>query len=70
MKPPTTQTDQGSLACAMGAAWPSLKVPKHEIFVPKLFILSYLIWIGDLGIEPKNPLVHISVRVIFAILLF
>ncbi len=34
-----------------------LKVPKREIFVTELFILSDPIWIGDLRIEPKNPFV-------------
>ncbi len=33
----------------------SLKVPKREIFLAELFILSNPIWIGDLRTEPKNP---------------
>jgi hypothetical protein len=32
----------------------SLKVPKHEIFLTELIILSYPIWIGDLGSTAKN----------------
>ncbi len=35
----------------------SLKVPKHEIFVNELFILSDPIWVGDLRTEPKKPFV-------------
>jgi hypothetical protein len=31
-----------------------LKVPKREIFVTELIILSHPIWIGDLRNEPKN----------------
>jgi hypothetical protein len=34
-----------------------LKVPKREIFVTELFILSDLIWEGDLRTEPKKPFV-------------
>jgi hypothetical protein len=34
-----------------------LKVPKREIFLTELFILSDPIWIGDLRTEPKNPFV-------------
>ncbi len=34
-----------------------LKVPKREIFVTEIFILSDPIWIGDLRNEPKNPFV-------------
>ncbi len=34
-----------------------LKVPKREIFVTELFILSNPIWIGDLRNEPKNRFV-------------
>ncbi len=34
-----------------------LKVPKHEIFVTELIILSHPIWIGDLRNEPKNRFV-------------
>jgi hypothetical protein len=33
-----------------------LKVPKREIFVTELFILSDPIWVGDLRTEPKNLL--------------
>ncbi len=33
---------------------PALKVPKREIFVTELIILSHPIWIGDLRNEPKN----------------
>jgi hypothetical protein len=35
----------------------SLKVPKREIFVTELFILSDPIWVGDLRTEPKKPFV-------------
>jgi hypothetical protein len=35
----------------------SLKVPKREIFVTELFILSDPIWVGDLRNEPKKPFV-------------
>jgi hypothetical protein len=31
-----------------------LKVPKREIFVTELFILSDPIWVGDLRTEPKK----------------
>jgi hypothetical protein len=41
-------------------------VPKREIFVTELFILSYPTWVCDLRTEPKNPFV-LSVRLIFAI---
>jgi hypothetical protein len=34
-----------------------LKVPKREIFVTELFVLSDSIWVGDLRTEPKNPFV-------------
>ncbi len=34
-----------------------LKVPKSEIFVTELFILSDPIWVGDLRTEPKKPFV-------------
>jgi hypothetical protein len=34
-----------------------LKVPKREIFVTELFILSDPIWVGDLRNEPKKPFV-------------
>jgi hypothetical protein len=34
-----------------------LKVPKREIFVTELIILSHPIWIGDLRDEPKNRFV-------------
>jgi hypothetical protein len=33
------------------------KVPKREIFVTELFILSDPIWVGDLRNEPKKPFV-------------
>jgi hypothetical protein len=36
---------------------PLLKVPKREIFVTELFILSDPIWVGDLRTEPKKPFV-------------
>ncbi len=32
----------------------NLKVPKHEIFLTELIILSYPIWTGDLGSTAKN----------------
>jgi hypothetical protein len=44
-------------------------MPKREIFVTELFILSYSILVFDLRTEPKNPFVF-SVRLIFAILFF
>ncbi len=47
----------------------NLKVPKHEIFLTELIILSYPIWIGDLGSTAKNWFVW-NVRGIFAILFF
>jgi hypothetical protein len=31
-----------------------LKVPKREIFVTELFLLSDPIWVGDLRTEPKK----------------
>ncbi len=34
-----------------------LKVPKREIFVTELFILSDPIWVGYLRTEPKKPFV-------------
>ncbi len=34
-----------------------LKVPKREIFVTELFMLSDPIWVGDLRNEPKKPFV-------------
>jgi hypothetical protein len=34
-----------------------LKVPRREIFVTELFILSDPIWVGDLRTEPKKPFV-------------
>ena len=34
-----------------------LKVPKREIFVTELFILSDPIWVGDLRTEPKKTFV-------------
>ena len=33
-----------------------LKVPKREIFVTELFILSEPIWVGNLRTEPKKPI--------------
>ena len=33
-----------------------LKVPKREIFVTELFILSDPIWVGDLRTEPKKTI--------------
>jgi hypothetical protein len=35
----------------------TLKVPKREIFVTELFILSDPIWVDDLRTEPKKPFV-------------
>jgi hypothetical protein len=35
----------------------SLKVPKREIFVAKLFLQSDPIWVGDLRTEPKKSFV-------------
>jgi hypothetical protein len=46
-----------------------LKVPKREIFVTELIILSHPIWIGDLRTKAKNRFVRI-VRLLFAILVF
>ncbi len=34
----------------------TLKVPKREIFVTELFILSDPIWVGDLRNEPNKPI--------------
>jgi hypothetical protein len=34
-----------------------LKVPKREIFLTELNILSYPIWTGDLGTKAKNGFV-------------
>ncbi len=42
-------------------------MPKREIFVTELFILSDPIWVGDLRTEQKKSFVE-SVRLIFAIL--
>ncbi len=42
-------------------------MPKREIFVTELFILSDPIWVGDLRTEPKKPFV-LSNRLIFSIL--
>jgi hypothetical protein len=47
----------------------TLKVPKREIFVTELIILSHPIWIGDLRTKAKNRFVRI-VRLLFAILVF
>ncbi len=46
-----------------------LKVPKREIFVTELIILSHPIWRGDLRTKEKNLFVRI-VRLLFAILFF
>jgi hypothetical protein len=35
----------------------ALKVPKREIFLTELIILSYPIWTGDLGTKAKNRFV-------------
>jgi hypothetical protein len=35
----------------------SLKVPKREIFVTEILILSDPIWVGDLKNDPKKPFV-------------
>ncbi len=35
----------------------NLKVPKREIFVTELFILSDPIWVSDLRTEPNKPFV-------------
>jgi hypothetical protein len=35
----------------------TLKVPKREIFLTELIILSYPIWTGDLGTKAKNRFV-------------
>jgi hypothetical protein len=43
-----------------------LKVPKREIFMTELSILSVPIWIGNLKAKPKKTFVQ-SVRLIFAI---
>ncbi len=34
-----------------------VKVPKREIFVTELFILSDPMWVGDLRTEPKKSFV-------------
>ncbi len=44
-----------------------LKVPKRDIFLTELSILSVPIWIGNLRAEPKKTFV-LSARLIFAIL--
>ncbi len=46
-----------------------LKVPKREIFVTELIILSHPIWIGDLRTKAKNRFVRM-VRLLLAILVF
>jgi hypothetical protein len=46
-----------------------LKVPKREIFVTELIILSDPIWIVDLRTKAKNRFVRI-VRLLFASLVF
>jgi hypothetical protein len=58
----------GQWSCRF-AYFPVLKVPKREIFVTELIILSHPIWIGDLRTEAKNRFVGI-VRLLFAILVF
>jgi hypothetical protein len=35
----------------------ALKVPKREIFLTEVIILSYPIWTGDLGTKAKNRFV-------------
>jgi hypothetical protein len=47
----------------------ALKVPKHEIFVTELIILSHPIWVGDLRTKAKNRFLSI-VRLLSAILFF
>ncbi len=47
----------------------TLKVPKREIFVTELIILSHPIWIGDLRTKAKNRFLSI-VRLLSAILFF
>ncbi len=49
--------------------WLTLKVPKREIFITELIILSHPIWIGDLRTKAKNRFVGI-IRLLFAILVF
>jgi len=46
-----------------------LKVPKREIFVTELIILSHPIWVGDLRTKAKNRFLSI-VRLLSAILFF
>jgi hypothetical protein len=46
-----------------------LKVPKREIFVTELIILSHPIWVGDLRTKAKNWFLSI-VRLLSAILFF
>ncbi len=41
----------------LGHLWAPLKVPKREIFVTELFILSDPIWVGDMRTEPEKPFV-------------
>ncbi len=43
--------------CKMQRGKIEVKVPKPEIFVTELFILSDPIWVGDLRNEPKKPVV-------------
>jgi hypothetical protein len=45
------------LLTSVGSVLYPLKVPKREIFVTELFILSDPIWVGDLRTEPKKPFV-------------
>jgi hypothetical protein len=52
LKKPSTQSTN-----CIKLGTPSLKVPKREIFVTELFILSDPIWVGDLRTEPKKPFV-------------
>ncbi len=47
------RTKKGCLQKEKRAAGP-LKVPKREIFLTELIILSYPIWTGDLGTKAKN----------------
>jgi hypothetical protein len=44
-----------------------LKVPKREIFMTELFILSDPSWVGDLRSEPDRSFV-LSIRLIFTTL--
>ncbi len=78
MKPSACRSQQGHKRCC-SASWialkelstdrSSLKVPKREIFVTELIILSHPIWIGDLRTKAKNRFVRM-VRLLLAILVF